>query len=90
MKILFSPIHYILDSKNSGSEFSWAYEIYKRFTNHKSVAATFIAGGTRDINDINVLDCALFRPEQLNLSFKNIVKFYFRVYADNFKKWQDI
>ena len=37
LSVLYLPIHYILDAQNSGSEFSWSYEIYKHISKIKEL-----------------------------------------------------
>ena len=67
-RILFIPIHYILDAENSGSEISWAYSLYKYLSVSKSISPVFVTGGTRGIKDNNVYNVNIFSAEKLNLS----------------------
>jgi glycosyltransferase involved in cell wall biosynthesis len=80
LNVLFAPIHYVLDRQNSGSEFSWAYEIYKRTQAIPNLNSLYITGGTRGIQDTHVIDCKVFSPERLNLSIHKILIFYMRIF----------
>lgn len=80
MKILFSPIHYVLDAQNSGSEFSWAYEIYQGISRQSGIEAFYVTGGVRGINNHNIINCQIFNPQKIDLSLKNVLRFYFKVY----------
>lgn len=79
MKILYSPIHYVLDAQHTGSEFSWAYHIFSYFAQSKSIKSHFITGGTRAI-DVKlqkyVTDCKIISPQNINLNLFNVLKFY--------------
>lgn len=79
-KIVFAPIHYVLDAQNSGSEFYWSYKIFEGISKVEGDRAWFIAGGLRGIDNGHVIDCGIFRPEELKLSLLNIYRFYFKIY----------
>lgn len=83
-KILYSPIHYVLDSKNLGSEISWSYYIYKYISKSSRVDSTFITGGVRGVEDQKVIDCKVFSPERLNLLIINIIYFYLKIFLKGF------
>lgn len=77
ISIFFAPIHYVLDSKNSGSEFSWAYNIYRFISRYGHIQSFFVTGGTRGIHNSSVYRTNSFDPGKLNLTLPNIIKFYF-------------
>lgn len=78
MKILFAPIHYILDSEHTGSEFSWSYYLYLFLSKRSEIDGYYITGGTRGINDPRIIDCHVFDPHVLNLSIIKVFSFYFQ------------
>lgn len=79
-RIILAPIHYVLDAQNSGSEFYWSYKIFEGISKVEGDRAWFIAGGLRGIENTHVIDCGIFRPEELKLSLLNIYIFYFKIY----------
>jgi glycosyltransferase involved in cell wall biosynthesis len=79
-KLVIGPIHYVLDATSSGSEFYWSYKIYEGIREQVGSDPIFIAGGTRGVTDEAVIDCKIFDPKKLDLSLKNIYRFYIAVY----------
>jgi glycosyltransferase involved in cell wall biosynthesis len=79
-KIVCAPIHYVLDSQHSGSEFGWSYKIFGFLNSKFPNDVHFVTGGARGINSKNVVNLRMFDPENINLSLLNIFIFYFKTY----------
>lgn len=92
LNILFAPIHYVLDAHNSGSEFAWSFNIYELISKEKSIAPTFLTGGTRGVTDKNVIDMKMFDTNKINLAIHNVMLFYIKTFmaAVKIKKIEDI
>lgn len=84
-RILLSPIHYVLASDNTGSEFLWAYSIYKHLSEKKEIQLTTIAGATKGISSKDVLSTKTFDPQRINLSLFKVFEFYFSLFFLGFK-----
>lgn len=79
MRILFSPIHYILDKHHSGSEFSWSYNLFDLLSKNTDIDSYFITGGTRGISlsrSNNIHDCKIIDPDKIDLGLLNVLRFY--------------
>jgi glycosyltransferase involved in cell wall biosynthesis len=83
--ILFAPIHYILDAENSGSEFSWSFEMYKAFKKAILFESVFITGGIRGIQDNSIINIHMFSPKKLDVSFVRVVLFHLNVFLESIK-----
>lgn len=79
MKIIIAPAHYVLDSENSGSEFYWAYMLYKTLSDSHENSFLFVTGGIRGIQDSRVSTLKIFSPSLLNLNIFKIIYFHLKL-----------
>jgi len=73
LKILFSPLHYVI-TNNSGSEFIWSFNLYKYLGNH-FYKSLFVTGGT-NIKSKQIINLNIFNPDKIDLKLSNVIIYH--------------
>ncbi|MEL4304533.1 glycosyltransferase [Methanococcoides sp. LMO-2] len=92
IKILYSPVHYILDSGKIGSEYGWASGIFKNCSSFENISVSAICAysNLKPINDSDIIEISKFK--KINLNNIGRLVFVFKVFfaTKNILKKQDI